>query len=83
PLGPNYTHFKNANFDKLYEQAKSETNDQKRFKLYREMENLVIEEAPVLLLFYDRAVRFHPKTITGLEVNPMNLLTLKRVKKNV
>ncbi|HET6243404.1 MAG: ABC transporter substrate-binding protein [Bacteroidetes bacterium] len=81
PLGPNYTHFKNSDFDRLYELAKSETDDQKRFKLYREMENLVIEEAPVLLLFYDRAVRFYPKTISGLEVNPMNLLTLKRVKK--
>jgi oligopeptide transport system substrate-binding protein len=82
PLGPNYTHFKNREFDRLYEIAKTETNEEERFALYREMEKIVIEEAPVLLLFYDRAVKFHPKNIEGLELNPMNLLTLKRVKKN-
>jgi oligopeptide transport system substrate-binding protein len=82
PLGPNYTHFKNAEFDRLYEIAKTETNDEKRFELYQQMEQIVLDEAPVLLLFYDRAIKFHAKNIEGLELNPMNLLTLKRVRKN-
>ena len=81
PLGPNYTHFQNAKFDSLYEVAQEETRNQERYKLYQEMEKLIIEEAPILLLYYDRAIKFYPKNITGLEVNPMNLLTLKRVKK--
>lgn len=82
PGGPNYTHFKSAAFDKLYEQAFLETDDTKRFELYRKMDALVIEEAPVIPLFYDKASRFTRSNVSGLGVNPLNLLVLKRVKKH-
>jgi len=81
PGGPNYTHFKNAEFDKLYEQAFLETDDKKRQKLYKTMDELVMQEAPVIPLFYDKAARFTQKNVTGLGINPLNSLILKRVKK--
>ena len=81
PGGPNYTHFKNAEFDKLYEAAFFETDDKKRHELYRQMDALVMEQAPVIPLFYDKASRFTRSNITGLGINPLNLLVLKRVKK--
>lgn len=81
PGGPNYTHFKNAEFDKLYEAAFLETNDAKRQELYKKMDELVMEEAPVVPLFYDKASRFTRSNVTGLGINPLNLLVLKRVKK--
>ncbi|OYT10514.1 MAG: ABC transporter substrate-binding protein [Bacteroidetes bacterium 4572_112] len=81
PAGANYTHFTSAAFDKLYVQARSETNDSIRISLYRQMDKMVIDQAPVIVLYYDEALRFTAKNIDGLGVNSMNLLSLKRVVK--
>lgn len=81
PNGPNYTHFNNAEFDRLYEQAFLETNKSKRILLYLKMDALVMEEAPVIPLFYDKASRFTRSNVSGLGINPLNLLVLKRVQK--
>lgn len=81
PGGPNYTHFKNEEFDRLYEQAFLITDDAKRQELYKKMDAIVMEEAPVIPLFYDKASRFTRSNVTGLGINPLNLLVLKRVKK--
>ena len=81
PKGPNYTHFSNPEFDRLYEKSMSMVNDSVRFTCYRQMEKIMMNEAPVVILYYDQVLRFVPKNIHGLGINPMNLLTLKRVKK--
>lgn len=81
PNGPNYTHFSNEEFDRLYEQAFLETDDLKRQQLYKKMDAIIIEEAPVIPLFYDKASRFTSTTVSGLGINPLNLLVLKRVRK--
>ena len=82
PNGPNYTHFKNAQFDLWYEQALLETDLIKRIDLYQKMDALVIKKAPVVVLFYDEVVRFTAVGIKGLGINPTNLLELKNVQKN-
>ena len=81
PNGPNYTHYKNSAFDKLYEQSQSTNNDSLRYMLYIQMDNMIMDDAPVVILYYDRVLRFVQKNVEGLENNAMNLLTLKRVKK--
>lgn len=81
PNGPNYTHFKNTAFDALYEKAFLETDDAKRYELYKQMDALIIEEAPIIPLFYDRVARFSRKNVENLGINPLNLLQLKKVKK--
>lgn len=82
PKGPNYTHFSNKTYDKLYEKAQKETSTQKRSELYKQMDRLIMEEAPIVVLYYDQVLRFVQKNIEGLSSNPMNLLILKHVKKN-
>ncbi len=82
PNGPNYTHFHNKKFDELFEQSFYENNDTLRFKLYQEMENIVLEEAPMVILFYDQSVRLLPKNVSGIPSNALNILDLKRAKKN-
>ena len=81
PNGPNYTHFNNSTYDKLYEQALSETNDSLRQKLYQQMDKLIIDNAVVVPLYYYKVLRFSQKNISGFESNAMNLLDLKRVNK--
>ena len=82
PHGPNYTHFKNFEFDKLYEMAQKETNDSLRIHYYQQMDMILIEETPIIPLYYDEAVRLVQKNIKNLGVNPLNLLKLKKVKIN-
>jgi ABC-type transport system substrate-binding protein len=81
PAGPNKTHFVNKEFDKLYEQAKLERDVKKRWAMYQAMDRIVVEEVPVIVLYYDEVLRLTQNNIQGLEPNPMNMLKLERVRK--
>lgn len=81
PVGPNYTHFNSDRFDALYEKSQKITNDSLRIQVYGEMDQLVMEEAPVVVLYYDQVLRFVHNNVQNLGSNPLNLLTLKRVQK--
>lgn len=80
PIGPNYTHFNNKSFDQLFEQSRTIVNDTARYALYTKMDHLIINEAPIVVLYYDEVLRFTSKRVSGLGNNPMNLVTLKHVK---
>jgi len=80
PDGPNYTHFSSPVFDKMYKKSLSIVNDKRRRKLYRAMDSMVMVQSPVVILYYDEVIRFVQKDVTGLGINPVNLLKLKRVK---
>ena len=81
PKGPNYTQFSNRDFDRLYVQSLSTASDSVRYSCYRRMERIMMDEAPVVILYYDQVLRFVHSNIEGLGSNPMNLLTLKGVRK--
>ena len=81
PNGPNYTHFQNISYDSLYEKSLLEVNDSIRRNLYRQMDKLLMEEAPIVPLFYDEVIRFSQKNINNFETNAMNMLFLKEVYK--
>nr|MBC7612019.1 ABC transporter substrate-binding protein [Pseudopedobacter sp.] len=81
PIGPNYTSFNNKEFDKMYEQINYIKDDQERFKLYQKMDQLMMDESPVVPLFYDEFVNLYQNNISGLSSNAQNLLVLKNVKK--
>jgi oligopeptide transport system substrate-binding protein len=82
PWGPNYTGFNNKHFDALFEQVYHEPNAEKRYALYQQMDNLVMEQSPVVILYYDKLVNLYQSNITGYSKNALNLLVLKRVVKN-
>lgn len=81
PFGFNYTHFKNDKFDELYERALKTINEQEKIKIYQEMDRILIDEAPVIFLFYDEVIRLVNPKVKQLSLNPMNILNLKTVKK--
>ncbi|CAN5615293.1 ABC transporter substrate-binding protein [soil metagenome] len=82
PAGPNYTHFSHKDYDQLYEKAMHLTNDSLRWIVYRQMDKLVMDQSPVVILYYDRVLRLTQNNIEGLRINPLNLLNLKTVRKN-
>ena len=79
PQGPNYTHYSNEKFDELYQKSLTCNDLQERSKIYREMDSLMMTEAPVVILFYDEVLRFVNKDVEGLGSNPTNMLNLKSV----
>jgi len=81
PNGPNYTHFNNTEFDNLYDNSFKMMSSKSRNNLYQKMDSLIISQAPIVPLYYDEVVLFVQKNISGLNINPVNLLQFKRVKK--
>lgn len=81
PSGPNYTHFKQVDFDTLYAEALLRSRLKDRLDLYREMDEMIMKFYPVIPLYYDQAIRFVQKDVRGLQMNPLNLLYLKSVEK--
>jgi oligopeptide transport system substrate-binding protein len=81
PKGSNYMHFKHTEFDLLYERSLIEQNDSVRSELFLRMDQILVDESPVVPLYYDRIVRLVQKNVSGLIVDPTNMINLERVKK--
>ncbi len=81
PWGPNYTGFNNKQFDQLFEQSYNEPDNAKRYALYQQMDNLVMQQSPVVILYYDKRVNLYQANIKGYSQNALNLLVLKRIVK--
>ncbi|HOZ87582.1 MAG TPA: ABC transporter substrate-binding protein, partial [Bacteroidia bacterium] len=81
PKGVNFFHYNNPEFDKAFEAVLAEKNNAKKIELYQKMDRLIIEDAPVIPLYYDQVVRLVSHRIKGLGNNSMNLLNLKTVVK--
>jgi oligopeptide transport system substrate-binding protein len=79
PAPPNYTRYKDFVFDRLYEQSLLENNDSLRYQLYRQMDQRIIDAAPIVPLWYDEGVHLVNPRVKGLESNALNLLELRKV----
>lgn len=77
PAPPNYTRYKNPAFDAAFERAIAETNDSLRYILYREADQIMIDDAPVVPLWYDKVVRLVQPEVKGFLPNALNLLELR------
>jgi oligopeptide transport system substrate-binding protein len=82
PNGPNRMRFSHPRYDSLFVAAQTETNDSIRYTLYQAMDRLMLAEAPVVLLYYDKIVRMISPKVHGLTTNATNMLYLKRVRKS-
>ena len=80
PSPPNYTKYNNPAFDELYEKALQEKNDSLRYRLYQQADKLVMNDAPVIPLWYDMAIHLVQTTVNGFVPNGLNLLELRRTK---
>ncbi|HTF80601.1 MAG TPA: ABC transporter substrate-binding protein, partial [Cytophagales bacterium] len=82
PSGPNKTRYRSEAYDNLYEDALVEKDSDKREDIYLKMDQLLMEDCPVLVLFYDELLRLTHNNIHGLDANPMNMLFLESVRKD-
>jgi peptide/nickel transport system substrate-binding protein len=80
PAPPNYTRYNNPVFDRLFEMAIAETNDSARYELYRQADQVMINDAPVVPLWYDKAVRLVQTRVVNFRANALNLLELRTTR---
>ncbi|MEZ4799650.1 MAG: ABC transporter substrate-binding protein [Flavobacteriales bacterium] len=81
PAGPNYTHYFNTRFDSLYNEAIQIVNDSARTAVYQEMNSIIANDSPVIPIYYDQVSHFVSNRVQNWEINPINLIDLKKVKK--
>ncbi|MEY3717507.1 MAG: hypothetical protein RL285_1382 [Bacteroidota bacterium] len=83
PMGPNYTHFENARFDEFYhliEAGEGNQNGASREQYIQQANQILIDQAPVIPLYYDKSIRLIQPWVEGLQNDAANRLVLKRVK---
>ncbi len=76
---PNYSRFKNFNYDKLYELSMQEQKADNLELLYRNMDKIIMDETPYIPLFYDEVLHFTQARVKNWVSNNLNILQLKYV----
>lgn len=79
PSGPNKTHFNSSKYDELYEEMYQSNDYFEHFRKYRQMEHTLIEECPIIPLFYDEVIQLQQEYVYGIEIDEMNQLFLENV----
>jgi len=82
PTGPNTTHYKNAKVDSLYELGLKLTNFEDRMKIYREMDKVIFEDSPWMIVYYNQYIYLKQKNVTGMYVDGLGIINLKYCKIN-
>lgn len=80
PSPPNYTRYRNKAYDALYEQSTREVNDSLRYQLYQRMDQIVINDAVVVPLWYDMVIHLVQPYVQQFRPNALNVLELRRVQ---
>ncbi|MFQ5597093.1 MAG: peptide ABC transporter substrate-binding protein [Nitrospiria bacterium] len=81
--GNNNTHWGNARYDQLIAEAASETDAARRLVRYDEAQLILTEQdVPIMPLFFAAQNLLVSPAVEGLEVNAMDLLYLKNVRKS-
>lgn len=70
----NLFRYKNERFDSLFMAARVEPDKLKRYALLTKAEQLVIDDAPFMPIFYDENFRLEQKNVRNLPENPMNYI---------
>lgn len=80
PAPPNYTRYQNPKFDELFEKALGEPDPQQQMSMYKELDQMVINDAPVVPLWYDMVIHLVNKRVLNFEPNALNLLELRKTR---
>ncbi|MGE5397312.1 MAG: ABC transporter substrate-binding protein [Chitinophagales bacterium] len=77
----NFCAYKNPRLDNILDDARKETADnQKRIKLLRRAEQIVIDDAPMIWLFQKQSVKMVNPRVKGLQVDGMGLINWKKIE---
>jgi oligopeptide transport system substrate-binding protein len=75
----NYTRFKNARFDSLFASSFTEPDKAKRYAILTQAEQVLLDEAPFMPIFYDENYRLEQLNVRNFPENAMNYMDLSVV----
>lgn len=75
----NSTRYKNPEFDKLFDMARSANDKKVAYEYYKQAEQIAIKDAPVIVLWYEQNYSLTRWAVKNLVSNPMNYLDLSQV----
>ena len=75
----NYTRFRNDRFDSLFASSFTEPDQAKRFAILAKAEQIVLDEAPFMPIFYDENFRLEQLNVRNFPENAMNYMDLSVV----
>ncbi|HTB05859.1 MAG TPA: peptide ABC transporter substrate-binding protein [Bacteroidia bacterium] len=75
----NVSRYKNPEFDKLFEMGRSSSTTAKRYQYYLQAEQVAMNDAPLMVLWYDQNYSLTRWTVKDLFSNPMKYVDLSCV----
>ncbi len=75
----NVARFKNSNFDSLYLSARTELDKTKRYQMLQRAEQILLDEAAFMPLYYDENMRLVQKHVKNFRENPMGYMDMTYV----
>lgn len=73
----NRTAWSNKKFDQLIVDSKKEKDNDKRWKMLQEAEKILIDEAPIIPLYFYNQLTLEKPSVTGIVRHPVGYLELK------
>lgn len=70
PAGWNTAYYKNEKYDEMFVKARSSGDKEKRVDLYKKMQQILLDEVPIIWLFQNKYVRAYNNAITNLHYTP-------------
>lgn len=80
PSFPNSSRFVNSEFDRYFELATTSTDEVKRNELCLKAEQILINEAPIIPLWYNENYRLFQSSVVDYQPNVMHLHNLTKVR---
>lgn len=72
PAGPNFLHYSNPEFDRLYDQAARDADQPNAVKLFGELNRQIRDEAPWIFLHYPTRTILVQHGVRNLQINPLS-----------
>lgn len=67
----NSVRYHNPKFDNVFEQAMREQDETRRMKLFQEADQVAMDDAAIIPLYYEESVRLLQKGIVNFPINPL------------
>jgi oligopeptide transport system substrate-binding protein len=75
----NMTFYSNPEVDKILEQARSETDDTKRHELYAQAEKMILDDAPIVPIYFYSFARVVQPNVKNYVWSPMGLVPYNKI----
>ena len=70
PMGGNRGHYRNAEVDRLLDEARVESDQEKRRALFDKVQKIIAEELPYVSLWFTDNISVHRKRISNVQLSP-------------